>query len=183
MTSSCLLACVCICLWWESRPQEVPGHKFGDKLHKIRPRVEHLRTKYWTIAMEENLRIDKQVVSFKCWSSLRQKSPNSSQVGLQGVGFVWSERLCLWLREPRYTLAGKTMDSEEDWGVSGNVVIVCHDQSYQMWVTSFSLTTILTVPICSSILPKKESGQSVYVSEWVSSFLAAHQHAVGYSVP
>ena len=96
----------------------------GDKIAKIRPLLEHLRAKFKSIPMEENLSIDEQIVPFKGRSCLRQYNPRKPHkwgyktwvlCGVSGDAYDFE----LYTGREDNQLA----DGEEDCGASGNVVV------------------------------------------------------------
>lgn len=96
----------------------------ADKLHKIRPLIEQLRTRFVSVPMEENLSVDEQIVPFKGRSCLRQYYPKKPHkwgykiwvlCGASGYAYDFE---CYTGRSDNTLLEG-----EEDCGASGNVVI------------------------------------------------------------
>lgn len=96
----------------------------ADKLHKIRPLIEQLRTRFVSVPMEENLSVDEQIVPFKGRSCLRQYNPKKPHkwgykiwvlCGASGYAYDFE---CYTGRSDNTLLEG-----EEDCGASGNVVI------------------------------------------------------------
>ena len=59
----------------------------ADKLHKIRPFTEQLRTRFVSVPMEENLSVDEQMVPYKGRSCT---SPVQSKEALKQVGYKMS---------------------------------------------------------------------------------------------
>ena len=95
-----------------------------DKIKKIRPLVEGLRQRYGTVAMEEHLSVDEQIVPFKGRSCLRQFNPKKPH--------KWGYKIWVLCGANGYAFdfevyTGKCdnvlVDEEDDCGASGNVVI------------------------------------------------------------
>lgn len=95
----------------------------NDKIKKIRPIVEHLRSRYNMDPVEEYVSVDEQIVPFKGRSCLRQFNPKKPH--------KWGYKLWVLCGASGYAFdfevyTGKTenvlREGELDCGASGNVV-------------------------------------------------------------
>lgn len=97
-----------------------------DKLHKIRPLVDHLNVKFSSIPLEEHLSVDEQICASKANHHLKQYMPAKPHKWgyklfiLSGVsGFAYRFEIYTGLENSK----GKRLQNEPDLGASGNVVV------------------------------------------------------------
>lgn len=104
-------------------PKDHPDH---DRLHKIRPLIEHLNERFCSIPLESSLSIDEQMCSTKVRHFMKQYMPNKPHkwgfklfvlCGVSGFSYKFE------LYAGQENDPSKRLQNEPDLGASSNVVV------------------------------------------------------------
>ncbi|XP_023026106.2 piggyBac transposable element-derived protein 3 [Leptinotarsa decemlineata] len=103
-------------------PPDRPGH---DRLHKIRPLVDHLNKKCSSVALEQHLSIDEQMCSTKVRHYMKQYMPMKPHkwgfkffvlAGVSGFAYKFE----IYTGQEKFE---NTEDNEPNFGVTSNIVL------------------------------------------------------------
>ena len=129
-------------------PKDHPQH---DRLHKVRPFLEHLQTKFALIPFEESLSVDEQICATKAKSFINQYLPSKPHkwrykiyvlCGISGFAYDFE------LYAGQENAANKRLANEPDLGASSNIVVrlsrkiqknVSHKLYFDNYFTSLKL--------------------------------------------
>ena len=129
-------------------PKNDPQH---DRLHKVRPFIKHLQTKFAQVPFEESLSVDEQICATKAKSFIKQYLPSKPHkwgykiyvlCGISGFAYDFE------LYTGQENAADKRLANEPDLGASSNIVVqlsrkiqknVSHKLYFDNYFTSLKL--------------------------------------------
>lgn len=103
-------------------------HKLHDRLHKIRPVIQHLNKQFSKVSVERDISIDEQLCATKAHSFLKQYLPLKSQKWSYKFFVLcgssrYSYKLLLYEYTKQENCEQSRLQSEPDIMARGNVVV------------------------------------------------------------